>query len=70
MKDETLRLLDRFLMRFAPAHGHALADATARWRHLHREGIPYFALFNNAYNHPNAFGHGLFIEEIMKCFSA
>jgi hypothetical protein len=70
MKDEKPRLLDTFLRRFASAHGHALADTAARWKHLHREGIPYFALFNNAYNHPNAFGHGLFIEEIMKCFRA
>ena len=37
---------------------------------LHREGVPYFALFANAYNHPNAFGHGLFIEEILRCLDA
>lgn len=70
MKDGKPRLLDDFLRQFAPAHGYALADTAARWKHLHREGIPYFALFNNAYNHPNAFGHGLFIEEIMQCFRA
>lgn len=68
MKDEKPRLLDDFLGQFSREHGHALADAAARWKHLHREGIPYFSLFNNAYNHPNAFGHGLFIEEILKCF--
>jgi hypothetical protein len=68
MKDEKPRLLDTFLRRFATAHSYALADTAARWKHLHREGIPYFALFNNAYNHPNAFGHQLFIEEILKCF--
>lgn len=67
MKDGQPRLLDSFLRRFADRHGYALADAAARWKHLHREGIPYFALFANAYNHPNAFGHGLFIEEILKC---
>ncbi len=67
MKDGAPRLLDRFLRRFAQRHGHALADTAARWKHLHREGVPYFALFANAYNHPNAFGHGLFIEEIMRC---
>ena len=44
-----------------------LADTAARWSHLHREGIPYFALFANAYNHPNDFGHGLFLEEILNC---
>lgn len=68
MKDGQPRLLDTFLRRFAADHGHALADAAARWKHLHREGIPYFALFNNAYNHPNAEGHRLFVEEIMRCF--
>jgi hypothetical protein len=67
MKDGQPRMLDRFLRRFADRHGYALADTAARWKHLHREGIPYFALFANAYNHPNAFGHGLFIEEIMRC---
>ena len=55
------------LFLFADRQGHALADAAARWRHLYREGIPYFALFANAYNHPNAFGHGLFVEEILRC---
>jgi hypothetical protein len=68
MKDGRPRLLDTFLRDFAAQRGHALADAAARWKHLHREGIPYFALFGNAFNHPNAYGHGLFIEEIMKCF--
>jgi hypothetical protein len=67
MKDGQPRLLDAFLRRFADRHGYALADTAARWKHLHREGIPYFALFANAYNHPNAFGHGLFIEEILRC---
>jgi hypothetical protein len=70
MKDGQPRLLDSFLRRFADRHGYALADTAARWKHLHREGIPYFALFANAYNHPNAFGHGLFIEEIMRCFES
>ena len=68
MKDGRPRLLDTFLREFAAERGHALADAAARWKHLHREGLPYFALFGNAFNHPNAYGHGLFIEEIMKCF--
>lgn len=69
MKDETPRVLDLFLVRFASSHSYPVADASARWRHLHREGTPFFALFNNAYNHPNAFGHGLFVEEILKCFN-
>lgn len=68
MKDGQPRLLDRFLREFAAARGYALADTAARWKHLHREGIPYFSLFNNGYNHPNAFGHRLFVEEILKCF--
>ena len=68
MVDGRPRLLDTFLREFAVDRGHALADAAARWKHLHREGIPYFGLFGNAFNHPNAYGHGLFIEEIMTCF--
>jgi hypothetical protein len=70
MKDERPRLLDDFLRKFAAAKGCALADAAARWKHLYREGIPYFSLFNNAYNHPNAFGHRLFVEEIIRCIGA
>lgn len=70
MKDPQPRLLDDFQRKFAAAEGHALADAAARWRHLAAEGIPYFSLFNNGYNHPNAQGHWLFVEEIMKCFTA
>lgn len=67
MKVPEIRILDSFLRRFADRHGIALADTSARWAHLHREGIPYFGLFANAYNHPNAFGHGLFVEEILSC---
>jgi len=69
MKDERPRVLDAFLREFAHQRGHSLGDAAARWKHLYREGIPYFTLFNNGYNHPNAFGHGLFVEEAMKCFA-
>ena len=68
MKDGQPRRLDNFLRRFAAEHGYALADAAARWKHLYKEGIPYFAMFNNGYNHPNAPGHRLFVEEILKCF--
>jgi lysophospholipase L1-like esterase len=68
MKDGQPRRLDNFLRRFAAEHGYALADAAARWKHLYKEGIPYFAMFNNGYNHPNASGHRLFVEEILKCF--
>ena len=70
MKDGQPRLLDTFLRELSGRHGYALADTAARWKHLHREGVPYFALFANAYNHPNAFGHGLFIEEILRCLDA
>ena len=47
---------------------HKAFRHTTVWKHLYKEGIPYFAMFNNGYNHPNAPGHRLFVEEILKCF--
>ena len=46
----------------------ALADASARWEHLWKEGLPYLALLNNTINHPDDRGHRLFAEELWKCF--
>lgn len=33
-------------------NGIALADASLRWGHLWREGIPFSTLFFNDINHP------------------
>ncbi len=69
MKKKDDRYYVSFVKDFARKNGYAIADTTSRWDHLHLEGIPYFSLFNNGFNHPNEFGHQLFVEEIMKCFS-
>ncbi|MCZ2150146.1 MAG: SGNH/GDSL hydrolase family protein [Bryobacterales bacterium] len=52
----------------ATRHHIALADASARWEHLRKEGIPYITLLNNGINHPDDRGHLLFAEELIKCF--
>ncbi len=56
------------LRTFAEKHGVALADASARWEHLWKEGIPYLTLLHNSINHPDDRGHRLFAEELWKCF--
>jgi lysophospholipase L1-like esterase len=53
---------------FAIQHRVALADASARWEHLSREGLPYLTLLDNTINHPDDRGHRLFAEELWKCF--
>ncbi len=53
---------------FAAARGLALADASARWEHLWKEGIPYVTLLRNGINHPDDRGHALFADELMRCF--
>ncbi len=56
------------LRKFAGSRGLALADASARWEHLWKEGIPYVTLLRNGINHPDDRGHALFADELMKCF--
>lgn len=55
------------LKKFAKQNNAALADASARWEHLHKEGIPYITYLRNAINHPDDRGHLLYAEELMKC---
>jgi lysophospholipase L1-like esterase len=55
------------LRRFAEERRVALADASARWEHLWKEGLPYITLLHNAINHPDDRGHRLFAEELIKC---
>ena len=57
------------LRRYAEEHGLAVADASARWEHLWKEGIPYVTLLRNGINHPDDRGHALFADELMKCFT-
>lgn len=56
------------LRAFAESHHVALADASARWEHLAKEGLPYLTLLHNTINHPDDRGHLLFAEELWKCF--
>ena len=56
------------LRAFAAKHNLGLADASARWEHLWKEGLPYLTLLNNTINHPDDRGHRLFAEELWKCF--
>ncbi|MDZ4288095.1 MAG: GDSL-type esterase/lipase family protein [Prosthecobacter sp.] len=53
---------------FATKHHLGLADASARWEHLAKEGLPYLTLLDNTINHPDDRGHRLFAEELWKCF--
>jgi lysophospholipase L1-like esterase len=53
---------------FAMQHHLGLADASARWEHLAKEGLPYLTLLDNTINHPDDRGHRLFAEELWKCF--
>jgi len=46
----------------------AVADASKRWEHLAIEGIPYPIHLRNGINHPDDFGHALFVEELMRLF--
>jgi hypothetical protein len=46
----------------------ALADASKRWEHLAAEGVPYLIHLRNGINHPDDFGHGLFVEELLRLF--
>lgn len=57
-----------FLRDFAEKKHLALADASWRWENLAAEGIPYVTLLANSINHPDADGHKIFAEEVMKCF--
>ncbi|MHB8898066.1 MAG: SGNH/GDSL hydrolase family protein [Thermoguttaceae bacterium] len=56
------------LRAYAQQHNLALADASARWEHLWKEGLPYVTLLRNGINHPDDRGHALFADELMKCF--
>ncbi|MCC6368657.1 MAG: SGNH/GDSL hydrolase family protein [Bryobacterales bacterium] len=68
LRDKDARPYVLALREFASRHHIALADASARWEHLWKEGIPYITLLNNGINHPDDRGHLLFAEELIKCF--
>ena len=57
-----------YALAWAKKQRHAVADASSRWAHLGKEGIPYVTLLSNTLNHPDDRGHLLFAEELIKCF--
>lgn len=53
---------------FCAKHQIALADASLRWGHLLKEGIPYTTLLSNSINHPDDRGHEMFAKAILELF--
>lgn len=53
---------------FAEKHHVALADASLRWGHLLKEGIPYTTLLSNSINHPDDRGHEMFALALLDLF--
>jgi lysophospholipase L1-like esterase len=73
MNAKSLRTTDprpyvQFLYEFAEERNLGIADASGRWAHLWKEGIPYVTLLDNSFNHPDDQGHRFFAEEILKNF--
>lgn len=66
--DEDPRPYVKGIRAFAERHGVALADASARYGRLWRQGIPYLTLMENNINHPNLFGHSLFADSLIALF--
>jgi len=66
--DDDPRVYVKMVRRFAPENGIALADASIRYGHLWREGIPYSTLMVNTANHPDARGMKLFADSLMALF--
>ncbi len=58
----------RGLKAFAAANHVAVADASALYCNLWRQGLPYMSLMANAINHPDARGHKLFAHALMALF--
>ena len=56
------------LLAFAAAQNLAVADASSRWAHLWKEGVPYTTMLQNGINHPDDAGQRFFAEELLKLF--
>ncbi len=67
-KEKEKRKYVHALRKFARTNNLAVADASARWEHLAKEGMPYIVYLKNAINHPDDDGHLLFAEELIKNF--
>lgn len=62
--------LHQFVGRHSDSPGLALADASRRWGHLVKQGIPFPTLLSNCLNHPDDRGHALFADALMELFEA
>ena len=62
------RLYVKGLKRFAAERKIALADASASWCQLWKQGLPYITLEANSINHPDARGHEIFAQALMALF--
>ncbi|OQC05995.1 MAG: GDSL-like Lipase/Acylhydrolase [Candidatus Hydrogenedentes bacterium ADurb.Bin101] len=58
----------RGLKAFGAANNVAVADASALYCNLWRQGLPYMTLMANAINHPDVRGHKLFADALMGLF--
>jgi len=67
-RDQDMRAYDFFARKFADTHHLGVADASSRWEHLFKEGIPCFTYLENSINHPDDRGHLMFVDELMKNF--
>jgi hypothetical protein len=66
--DEDPRPYVKGIRAFAAKHNVAMADTSARWGRLWRQGIPYSSYFCNAINHPDGRGMKLFADALMALF--
>ena len=66
--DDDPRGFTKSLRRFAARNGLAVADASRRWGHLWREGVPYITHLTNDINHPDAESLGYFADALMALF--
>jgi putative membrane-bound dehydrogenase-like protein len=57
-----------FLKQFAAGNPVLLADASARYGRLWRQGIPFTSLMVNSVNHPNADGMKIFADTLIGLF--
>lgn len=66
---EDPRAYVRGLKAFGEANNVAVADASALYCNLWRQGLPYMTLMANSINHPDARGHKLFADALMALFA-
>jgi lysophospholipase L1-like esterase len=66
--DEDPRPYVNGLRKFAASANVALADASAEWCGLWRQGIPYITLLANDINHPDGRGQAIFARALLGLF--